>query len=213
VGCIAALTSLALVTGGVAALVADGVARNDDGYVMSRTETFTSAGSAVLFSDLELDTTGASWVPDRVIGDVRITVSPGSAGDAVFFGIGPSRDVDAYLSGASYSVERGPGIDQREVVGPVDPGAPTAESFWVASATGGGSQQLTWEPRDGSWSAVLMNADGSSAVTAEVAIGATFPWLTQLGLGLLLGGVLLAVASAAIIVLAIRQVGSERRTS
>ncbi|WP_436004610.1 DUF4389 domain-containing protein [Knoellia sp. LjRoot47] len=213
VGSIAALTSLGLVTGGVAALVADGVARNDDGYVMSRTETFTTSGSAVLFSDLELDTTGASWVPDRVIGDVRITVSPGSSSDPVFFGIGPNRDVAAYLDGASYSVERRPGIDQREVAGSADPGAPTAQTFWVASATGGGSQQLTWEPRDGSWSAVLMNSDGSSGVTADVAIGATFPWLTQLGLGLLLGGLLLAVASAAIIILAIRQAGPGRRTS
>ena len=210
VGCIAALTSLGLVTGGVATLVADTVARDDDGYIVSQAESFTSEGNAVVFSDLELDTAGASWVPERLIGDVRIIVTPAGQ-EATFFGIGPAADVDAYLDGAAYSVERGPGLAPREVVGSSEPGAPTAESFWDASATGTGTRELTWSPRDGSWSAVLMNADGTAGVSADVAIGATVPWLTQLGVGLLVAGLVLALGSAALIVLALHHVGGGAR--
>ncbi|WP_404385383.1 DUF4389 domain-containing protein [Knoellia locipacati] len=210
VGCVAALTSLALVTGGVATLVADSVARDDDGYIVSQAESFTSEGSAVLFSDLELDTAGASWVPERLIGDVRVTVTTVGA-DEAFFGIAPAIDVDAYLEGAGYTVEQGPGLAPREVVGSTEPGAPTAESFWEASASGPGTRELTWSPRDGSWSAVLMNADGSTNVTADVAIGATLPWLTQLGVGLLVAGLVLALGSVALIVLALRHVGAGAR--
>ncbi|GAA4113205.1 hypothetical protein GCM10022415_08370 [Knoellia locipacati] len=213
VGCVAALTSLALVTGGVAALVADNVARDADGYVMSQPERFTSDGSAVLFSDLELDTTGAGWVPEQLIGDVRVVVTPAAPATSTFFGIGPASDVTAYLRGATYSVERGPGLTPQQVTGSTTPVAPTTATFWDASVTGASDQELSWSPRDGSWSAVLMNVDGTPTVAADVAIGATFPWLTRLGVGLLLGGLAVAVLSAALVVLALRQVGAGGRRS
>ena len=207
VGCVAALTSLALVTGGVATLVADTVARDSNGYVMSQPRSFASDGHAVLFEDLQLDTTGASWVPERLIGDVKVTISPSSPDNRVFFGIAPAADIDAFLSGASYSVERGPALPPREVAGTGEPGAPGAVSIWDASASGTGSQSVTWAPENGTWSAVVMNTDGSAAVSADVAIGATFPWLARLGVGLLLAGLVLALGSAALIIVATRPGG------
>ena len=212
-GCVTALTSLVLVTGGVAALVADNVARDEGGYVMSQSERFTSDGSAVLFSDLQLDTTGARWVPEQLIGDVRVVVTPTASSGPTFFGIGPASDVTGYLSGAAYSVERGPGLASQEVLGSATPPAPTSATFWDTSVTGASGQEMIWSPRDGSWSAALMNADGTTGVSADVAVGATFPWLTRLGVGLLLGGLAVAVLSAALVILALRQVGADGRRS
>ena len=211
VGCIAALTSLTLVTGGVAALVVDGVGRDADGYLTSQTERFTSDGSAVLFGDIRLDTAGASWVPERLIGDVRVTVTPGERTDDVFFGIGPEADVSALLGGTAYTEPRGPGLEPRQVTGSRAANAPVSQGFWDASASGSGRQVVAWTPRDGDWSAVLMNPDGSAGISADVTVGATFPWLLRLGLGLLLAGLAVAATSAALITLALRQVTREGR--
>lgn len=211
IGCVAALTSLTLVTGGVAALVADGVGRDADGYLTSQTESFTSDGSAVLFGDIRLDTAGASWVPERLIGDVRVTVTPSDRTDDVFFGIGPAADVSAMLGGTAYTEARGPGLGPRQVSGSGAASAPVSQGFWDASASGAGRQVVTWSPRDGDWSAVVMNTDGSAGLSADVTVGATFPWLLRLGLGLLLAGLVVAVTGAALITLALGQVSREGR--
>ena len=40
-------------------------------------------------------------------------------------------------------------------------GLPDAQTFWVASQTGAGEQTIQWEPEDGNWRAVVMNADAT----------------------------------------------------
>ncbi|KGN40348.1 DUF4389 domain-containing protein [Knoellia aerolata] len=206
IGTLAALTSLGLLSGGVTTLVASSVARDADGYVMSRVEPVGSDGHAVVFSDLEIHTAGARWVPEQVIGDVKVTVTSGTTGAAIFFGIGPGADVDAFLGSASYSVERGPGLEPREVAGSGSPNSPSSVDFWDATREGTGTQELVWTPKDGDWSAVIMNPDGSAGVTADVAVGATFPWMGRLGVGLIVAGLLVAALSAALITLAMREV-------
>jgi hypothetical protein len=55
------------------------------------------------------------------------------------------------------------------------------------------------EARSGEWSIVLMNADGSPGVSAEVSAGAKLPWIPWAGMGLaLLGGLLAATAAGMI---------------
>jgi hypothetical protein len=78
---------------------------------------------------------------------------------------------------------------------------PARQSFWVAHTSGSGEQSLTWPVRRGDWTFVVMNADGSPRVDADVAVGASLPGLDRLvtvlltlsGLGLLISGVALAV--------------------
>jgi hypothetical protein len=88
-------------------------------------------------------------------------------------------------------------------IGPQAP--PTEESFWAASASGVGTQTLTWKVRDGDWSVVLMNADGSRGVGADVDLGAKLSFLLWVAIGLLIGGVLVVGGSTALIVLAARR--------
>ncbi len=49
----------------------------------------------------------------------------------------------------------------RAIAGGPPQGPPTAQHFWAVSASGVGQQTVTWEVREGDWSVVLMNADGS----------------------------------------------------
>jgi hypothetical protein len=48
-------------------------------------------------------------------------------------------------------------------------------------------------PQDGKWRIVVMNADGSAGVHADVAIGGRFPNLVWFGIGGIIGGALLLV--------------------
>ena len=77
---------------------------------------------------------------------------------------------------------------------------PTAQDFWVARATGT-DPTLTWTFTDGDWTVVVMNADGSGAVAADVSAGAEVPVMATLiailfvlaALALLTGGLLIAI--------------------
>ena len=70
------------------------------------------------------------------------------------------------------------------------------EPFWVKSTSGAGSLALDWKPRPGNWRAVVMNADRSRGVTAELQLGARTSLLWWIGAALLAAGVLAAAAAA-----------------
>ena len=89
---------------------------------------------------------------------------------------------------------------------PGAPGAapPASRRIWVASAQGAGRQHLTWHVRDGSWSVVVMNADGSPGVDADLRAGAKVPFLGTAGWSALGGGGMLLAAATAFVVLGLR---------
>jgi hypothetical protein len=69
---------------------------------------------------------------------------------------------------------------------------------YFSGSTGVGTQTLAWPVQDGDWTLVVLNADGSRGVVAQVEAGATVPalgWVAAfvLGVGLLVlaGGVTL----------------------
>jgi hypothetical protein len=208
VGVVAGLFAFASLVGGCALVAVDQTQRDDDGFLMSPSREFTSPTYAIVSESADLDTGGAEWALDTFLGTVRIrseSVRP------VFLGIGPAAAVDHYLE----SVRRDE-IDDLDSSG--DPrftrrtgGAPSTrpgqERFWRASVTGSGEQTLDWDPEDGHWRVVLMNADASRGVASDLSIGAELDSVLWIGIGLLGLGAVFAACSALAITAAVRRRG------
>jgi len=207
-GSIGALFGLALLAGGGFLLWADRTQR-DDGYLTTPTERFATQTYALTRTRLEVDTDGAGWVlNDSWFGTIRIRGDSAGA-KTLFIGIGPEAAVAKYLGSVAHANVQDIDFDPFRVTylpitGGAPAGAPTEQRFWAASASGVGTQTLTWKVRDGDWSVVLMNADGSRGVAADIDLGAKLSFLLWVAVGLLLGGVLVVGGSTALIVLAAR---------
>jgi hypothetical protein len=205
-GILLLLPALALIAGGGVLLWADQSER-DDGFLMSPTGSVSTDGYALVSDRIELSTSG-DWVP--VSGALGTTLVQATAtGPDLFVGIGPSDEVAAYLGTVQRAVIDDLGNDGavigREVSGDAPAGPPAAQQFWTEQASGGGRQQLEWDPDGGDWTVVVMNADGSAGVDADLRVGAELPALTGIAWGLLIGGVVLTAIAVLIIVLAARR--------
>ena len=203
--------ALGLMAGGGALLWADQSQRDGDGFLLSPTGAVATPGYAVVSERIDLSTDG-DWVPvSAALGTA--TVRATSSGPDVFVGIGPSDQVRNYLGRVQRAViddlgNDGAVISSTELPGVPPSGAPGDQSFWSAQASGAGRQQLTWEPADGNWTVVVMNADGSAGVDVDLRVGAELPALTGIAWGLLIGGFLLTLVAVLVIVLALRRRGA-----
>jgi hypothetical protein len=200
------LTSLGLFTGSAALWIADGTLRDGDGYLMSGEEALESSGHALVSEDLVIEATGAD-IPERLLGTVKLEAE--SSSGEVFVGVGPSSEVDAYLAGVARTTVVDPGgvdgdPEYEQIEGQAPRGAPGEEDFWVASDAGTGQRSITWDPEDGTWTVVAMRPDGSASVDADVAVGATAPGIDEIATGLLLGGLVVLTAAAALLYAALR---------
>lgn len=193
----------ALATGGAFAVWADQTQRDQDGFVSTAAEPFHSDGYAVEFATVDVHWTEGGWASaEDWLGDVRLRVRGDSP---VFIGIGPSDAVADYLRGVERdkvtnlgSAPFDPAYDHRTGGAPSTP--PESQDFWVAS-TSGADQTLRWQARTGSWTAVLMNADGSRTVDTTLSVGATAPALGWIAFALLLGGGVVLLLGVTLVVL------------
>jgi hypothetical protein len=206
-GAIAAIIAFATLVGGCALVAVDQTQRDDDGFLMSPTEDFSTSTYAIVSETADIDTDGAEWAVESFLGTVRIR---SESERPVFLGIAFEADAAEYLDGVEHDVvtdldsDGDPSFRLRPGGAPAGP--PGEQTFWVASTTGSGEQVLDWEPEDGDWRVVAMNADGTRGVATELSIGAELDSVLWIGIGLLVAGGLLA-AGAALAITA----GSKRR--
>lgn len=214
VGLVLLLPGIGLLVGGGALLWADGSRRTADGWLMTDARPVNSPGFALTSTRLNLST-GADWLPvSSALGIARVDVTATGPGREIFVGVAQAGDADAYLSGVRRTVvdDVGAELGTRAptfVGGGAPPGPPAAQDFWVVQTSGGGTQQLTWQPTRGNWVLVVMNADGSAGVSVIAAAGASVPSLGGLAWGLLIAGALTSAVAVLLIGLAVRGSGAE----
>lgn len=205
-GALLALVSLALLGAGGTALWAD-TQRDGAGYLTTGTHEFAAAGSALATERIELGSAGTGWLyAPALAGTVRIRVTPVRPGPPLFAGIGRFAAVDRYLAGVRHAVISDFWANQEHAIGGGRTGsAPGAQGFWAASAAGPGPQTLRWEPAAGSWTVVVMNANGRPGVHVRADLGARYPDLPWIAAGLLAAGAVFAAGGALLIAGAIRR--------
>jgi len=198
-GALATLVALAVLVAGGIAIVFDQTQRDSAGYLMTGFSAYSTETYALASDSYRAGTAGDWFVARDMLGRVRVRVQSSTP---VFVGIGPAGAVDSYLADVRHEVATrfdARRSDFRLHSGGAPGMPPIAERFWAAQSVGSGAQVLTWVPRNGDWRIVLMNADGSPGVSADLAVGARVPHLGWIGVALLgAGGVLLLVGSAAI---------------
>ena len=79
---------------------------------------------------------------------------------------------------------------------------PAAQTFWAASSVDG--RPLEWKVREGEWSVVMMNADGSPGVSVDAAVGAQVPIIRDLAWWLTIPGIGLGLIAIVLVALGVR---------
>lgn len=196
-----------LVVGGFA-LWADGK-KDGEGYLSTAGKPFAADTRALATENLDVNLDGAESVLDSDrFGTIRLRVD--SRREApVFVGIARTSEVSDYLRDVAHTtitdIDYDPfSADYRRQDGARRPAPPAEQAIWAASAHGSGSQELSWDVKDGDWSIVVMNEDGSPGVQAQISAAAKLPWLAKIGWGALIAGAILLAGAAALIVLANR---------
>lgn len=209
VGGIVALIALVLFAAGGTLVWAHTTERDDDGYYTTRFERFQSDGYAVRTDDLDLEADGADWVfEEGRLGTIRLSAVAADP-TPLFLGIGPRDAVEDYLAGVAHDVVTDFEVDPFRVeyqaqTGTRTPEPPGEQQFWVAT----GERRLEWEVDAGEWVAVLMNADGSPVVSANVSAGAKTSLVVWAAVITLVLGALFGGLAALLIWLGLRRRGS-----
>jgi hypothetical protein len=205
VGSVAAFIGGSLLIGGGAVLWAE-QQRDSDGYFSTDSEPLSTNSYVLSAPDLDVNLAGPDVLYGQdLLGKIRIEGESSGPGGPLFLGIGPTNEVDQYLAGVGHDEINDFDVDPFRVSYTEHPGgapdaAPTAQSFWAVSESGSGPQTLTWDVASGDWTVVIMNADGSPGVQAELSVAATLPVLQPIAIGMLVGGGVLLLAGIAMIV-------------
>ncbi len=211
----ALLILFALVLGAAGGVItwAYGTQRDANGFFTTDSERFETLTYAITSEDIDLG--ARSSVGDRFdLGDlatVRIAAES-QRNNAVFVGIGPSRQVDQYLRGVAHAEVTDIDVDPfratyRVSGGDAPSAAPGDQTFWRVSAEGVGRQRIRWDLESGNWTVVVMNADTSRGVGVDVDAGVKVDWLLPLGLGLLGGFLVIGILGTVLLVIGVTGLG------
>ncbi len=192
------VTAVVLALAGTVALAANAL-RDGSGYFNWPTETFTSGGYAIEMKTVDISK-APQWALNAGVERVRVQAH---SDRPIFVGVARTADLDRYLRGTGHDDVSGLSyhpfqVDYDHTSGHAPNRLPANETFWVKSTSGTGNVALDWKPRPGSWRAVVMNADDSPGITADLKFGVRTSLLWWLGAGLVGAAVLVAAAAAAL---------------
>ncbi len=178
-GALGVLVGAALVGGAATVLTLD---VDDDGFDITEAYGFERPSYAIVAEDPD----GLADPPSWLIDEIRIR-GTNTTGAGLFLGIAATADVDNYLSGVAHDEVTDLVFNNDSTIrdvayathdGTAAPTAPGLQGFWVESVEGSGIQTLDWSLESGDWKVVVMNADATTGVTADLAVGIRMPILT-----------------------------------
>ncbi|MBJ2119853.1 DUF4389 domain-containing protein [Arthrobacter sp. MSA 4-2] len=213
-GILLAMTGLGLLAGGIGSSLVS-AAQNDGGYLSSPQERFSVDSRAITAGEVEeLRNEDLPGSLPFDVGSIRVLAQSANPGHEIFVGIAPREEVERYLAGSNYSqvleVENRPfRVEYREVEGAAQPEPPAEQDFWVAAGSGPGQQEIDWNIQPGSWTVVVMNADASAGVAADLQAGFRSELFGPLAGGLLIAGSVLLLVGIPLLILGAMGLGRD----
>ena len=204
------IAALGLISGGGVLLWSQTAITDNTGYMNTNAVPLSVMSYAIVQNNINIQLDNGVGMPmNQNIVSIKIAATSNN-GKPIFVGIVPQQSALTYFSGVnidriiSYNwvpgrMMRGGVPTFQTIPGSVQPTAPTNQLFWVAQASGTGTQTLTWTPTSGEYWVVIMNADGQPGVDANVQVGARVTVLGWIGWGLLFGGLFVALIGVVII--------------
>lgn len=187
--------------------------QGDDQYFSAPEEVYEVDSYALTAPEIEVS--GGIRAEDA-LGTLQVEGESTTPGQELFIGVGPEADVDRYLADVRHSELEEvtfrpfrPYYEERQ--GAAVPAPPGEQDFWTASTSGGGEQSLEWNLEQGDWTAVVMNADGSRPVSAELQMGVRSDLLGPLTLTLLISSIVLLIAGIGLAVAGAIGLSRQRR--
>jgi hypothetical protein len=158
---------VALVAGLLAGLIGLGLAvvgtgglwlqsrRDAAGFVSTSTRLVSSSGAAITAEnvDLRIGDGVNGWVSSDRFGTVRVRATAVD-GSPIFIGIAPQSAIDSWLAPVAHDEVRniaGGTVTYIHRNGQAAAAGPVTQTFWSASVSGSGQQELRWQIRSGQW--------------------------------------------------------------
>ena len=184
-------------------------------FLISPSERYEVNSYAITTQQLEIVT------PQVVQGDLTRFLLRAESADPngeIFVGIGPQAEVAGYLADVEHSeitdVRFAPfQVRYRTIPGAAQPTPPGQQDFWAVQDEGVGTRQVDFAVRTGTWMAVVMNADGSRPVRADLQAGARSDLSGPIAMGVLVSALLLLVAGIPMLVLGAAGLGRHAGSS
>jgi hypothetical protein len=204
------LVALSALIAGTVLLVVNHTERDSSGFFSTSREPLTTNSYAIVSDKLDVGTSGPDWLfQEGRLATIRVQGRNQDPARELFIGVAPAAQVDRYLAGTRYATITDLSFNPfratyRSSAGSSAPAPPGDKTFWTAATSGAGSRTLEWDVAKGNWSVVVMNADGSPSVNAQLSVGADVGFILWLGLALVIAGALLLAISASLTFLSLR---------
>jgi hypothetical protein len=209
IGSLLGLTSLGFLGGGGALLWIDRTQRDAQGFIGTGSHRFETEAFA-LTTQVDVDREAVTdWLsvdgPGVFSGPwssevVRVRIGAADSGDRIFVGVARTEDVRRYLEGVSVArITDLPDDAYRVRAGGAPAAAPGDRPFWASARTGTGTQAIRWSIQEGSWTFVVMNADGTRGVHVDADVAARFSPLPWIAGGIMIAGGILLIAATFLI--------------
>ena len=214
------VAAFGLIMGGTSLRGIQEIMTDEEGFIMSNTKRLDVSSYGIVVEDMDFDIDPIAWRWFETSGGFlrfKIITESNNPGKEIFVGVARVQDAYNYIEPIEYHeiVDMDLGWDRTDFGasytqymlhdGDAPAAPPTIHSFWVVHGSASEPQTLTWEPEAGNYYLVMMNADGSAGVDADVRIGVQIPFFGGLGNILLTTGIVVGVFGVLMLYFTIRR--------
>ncbi|MBD3173368.1 zinc-ribbon domain-containing protein [Candidatus Bathyarchaeota archaeon] len=214
------IAAFGLVMGGTSIRSIQELMTDEEGYLTSATKQVKVSSYAIVVDELDFHMDPVAWRFLQRRGgflSFKLTTENNNSDKDIFIGVARVEDAYEYIESMEYHeiTEMNIGWERFDsgstetqyILHQGDPPTipPTEQNFWIVQGRSSGTNSITWDPESGNYYLVMMNADGSSAISADIKIGVQMPFFAGIGNIMLSTGFVLGAFGAIMIYLTIRR--------